>query len=45
MKVNPTGEIGTAEEFADGVVLIPSPGARGISGANLVSDGALTVAV
>lgn len=45
MKVNPTGELGTAEEFADGVVLIPSPGARRISGANLVSDGALTVAV
>ena len=45
LKVNPTGKFGTAEEVANGVVFISSPAASRISGANLVIDGALTVAV
>jgi NAD(P)-dependent dehydrogenase (short-subunit alcohol dehydrogenase family) len=45
LKVNPTGKFGTAQEVANGVVFISSPAASRISGANLVIDGALTVAV
>ena len=45
LKVNPTHRFGTAEEVANGVVFIASPAASRISGANLVIDGALTVAV
>jgi 3-oxoacyl-[acyl-carrier protein] reductase len=45
LKVNPTGRFGTAQEVANGVVFIASPAASRISGANLVIDGALTVAV
>jgi NAD(P)-dependent dehydrogenase (short-subunit alcohol dehydrogenase family) len=45
LKVNPTGRFGTAGEVANGVVFISSPAASRISGANLVIDGALTVAV
>jgi 3-oxoacyl-[acyl-carrier protein] reductase len=45
VKVNPTGKVGTAEEVAAGVVFLSSKPASRISGANLVIDGALTVAV
>jgi NAD(P)-dependent dehydrogenase (short-subunit alcohol dehydrogenase family) len=45
LKVNPTGKFGTAQEVANGTVFIASPAASRISGANLVIDGALTVAV
>ena len=45
LKVNPTGKFGTPAEVANGVVFISSPAASRISGANLVIDGALTVAV
>jgi len=45
LKVNPSGRFGTAQEVANGVVFISSPAASRISGANLVIDGALTVAV
>ena len=45
LKVNPTGRFGTAQEVANGVVFVSSPAASRISGANLVIDGALTVAV
>ena len=45
LKVNPTGKFGTPTEVANGVVFISSPAASRISGANLVIDGALTVAV
>ncbi len=45
LKVNPTGKFGSPEEVANGVVFIASPAASRISGANLVIDGALTVAV
>jgi len=45
LKVNPTGRFGTPQEVANGVVFISSPAASRISGANLVIDGALTVAV
>ena len=45
LKVNPTGRFGTAQEVANGVVFVASPAASRISGANLVIDGALTVAV
>jgi NAD(P)-dependent dehydrogenase (short-subunit alcohol dehydrogenase family) len=45
LKVNPTGKFGTAQEVANGVVFVSSPAASRISGANLVIDGALTVAV
>ncbi len=45
LKVNPTHKFGTAQEVANGVVFIASPAASRISGANLVIDGALTVAV
>jgi len=45
MKVNPTGKFGTPAEVAKGVVFLSSPAASRISGANLVIDGALTVAV
>ena len=45
LKVNPTGRFGTAQEVANGVVFVASPAASCISGANLVIDGALTVAV
>jgi NAD(P)-dependent dehydrogenase (short-subunit alcohol dehydrogenase family) len=45
LKVNPTGRFGTPAEVANGVVFISSPAASRISGANLVIDGALTVAV
>jgi NAD(P)-dependent dehydrogenase (short-subunit alcohol dehydrogenase family) len=45
LKVNPSGRFGTAQEVANGVVFIASPAASRISGANLVIDGALTVAV
>jgi NAD(P)-dependent dehydrogenase (short-subunit alcohol dehydrogenase family) len=45
LKVNPTGKFGTPDEVANGVVFISSPAASRISGANLVIDGALTVAV
>jgi len=45
LKVNPTGRFGTPDEVANGVVFISSPAASRISGANLVIDGALTVAV
>jgi NAD(P)-dependent dehydrogenase (short-subunit alcohol dehydrogenase family) len=45
LKVNPTGKFGTAQEVANGVVFVASPAASRISGANLVIDGALTVAV
>lgn len=44
-KVNPTGKFGTPREVAAGVVFLSSPLASRISGANLVIDGALTVAV
>jgi len=45
LKANPTGQLGTAEEVAVGVVFMASPMASRISGNNLVIDGALTVAV
>jgi 3-oxoacyl-[acyl-carrier protein] reductase len=45
LKVNPTGRFGTPQEVANGVVFIASPAASRVSGANLVIDGALTVAV
>ena len=45
LKVNPTGRFGTPQEVANGVVFLSSPAASRISGANLVIDGALTVAV
>jgi len=45
LKVNPTHRFGTAQEVANGVVFLASPAASRISGANLVIDGALTVAV
>jgi len=45
LKANPTGQLGTAEEVAAGVVFMASPVASRISGNNLVIDGALTVAV
>ena len=45
LKVNPTGRFGTAQEVANGVVFLASAAASRISGANLVIDGALTVAV
>ena len=45
LKVNPTGKFGTPAEVASGVVFLSSPVASRISGANLVIDGALTVAV
>jgi len=45
LKVNPTGKFGTPQEVANGVVFLSSPAASRISGANLVIDGALTVAV
>jgi 3-oxoacyl-[acyl-carrier protein] reductase len=45
LKVNPTGKFGTPAEVAKGVVFLASPAASRISGANLVIDGALTVAV
>jgi 3-oxoacyl-[acyl-carrier protein] reductase len=45
LKANPTGRFGTPQEVANGVVFISSPAASRISGANLVIDGALTVAV
>lgn len=45
LKVNPTGKFGTAQEVANGVVFLASAAASRISGANLVIDGALTVAV
>jgi 3-oxoacyl-[acyl-carrier protein] reductase len=45
LKVNPTHKFGTPQEVANGVVFIASPAASRISGANLVIDGALTVAV
>ncbi|MEO6408473.1 MAG: SDR family oxidoreductase [Burkholderiaceae bacterium] len=45
LKVNPTGKFGTAQEVANGVVFLASSAASRISGANLVIDGALTVAV
>ena len=45
LKVNPTGKFGTSAEVASGVVFLSSPVASRISGANLVIDGALTVAV
>ena len=45
LKVNPTGRFGTPQEVANGVVFVSSPAASRISGANLVIDGALTVAV
>ena len=45
LKVNPTHKFGTAQEVANGVVFLASPAASRISGANLVIDGALTVAV
>ncbi|NML44255.1 SDR family oxidoreductase [Ramlibacter sp. G-1-2-2] len=45
LKVNPTHRFGTPQEVANGVVFIASPAASRISGANLVIDGALTVAV
>lgn len=45
LKVNPTGRFGTAQEVANAVAFIASPAASRISGANLVIDGALTVAV
>ena len=45
LKVNPTGRFGTPQEVANGVVFISSPAASRISGAHLVIDGALTVAV
>jgi 3-oxoacyl-[acyl-carrier protein] reductase len=45
LKVNPTGRFGTPAEVANGVVFLSSPAASRISGANLVIDGALTVAV
>jgi 3-oxoacyl-[acyl-carrier protein] reductase len=45
LEVNPTGRFGTPAEVANGVVFLSSPAASRISGANLVIDGALTVAV
>jgi 3-oxoacyl-[acyl-carrier protein] reductase len=45
VKANPTGRLGTPAEVANGVVFVSSPAASRISGANLVIDGALTVAV
>jgi len=45
LEANPTGKFGTAEEVAAGVVFLSSRPASRISGANLVIDGALTVAV
>jgi 3-oxoacyl-[acyl-carrier protein] reductase len=45
LAANPTRRFGTAQEVANGVVFIASPAASRISGANLVIDGALTVAV
>jgi NAD(P)-dependent dehydrogenase (short-subunit alcohol dehydrogenase family) len=45
LEVNPTHKFGTAQEVANGAVFIASPAASRISGANLVIDGALTVAV
>jgi NAD(P)-dependent dehydrogenase (short-subunit alcohol dehydrogenase family) len=45
LKVNPTHKFGSPQEVANGVVFLASPAASRISGANLVIDGALTVAV
>ncbi|GAB3772834.1 SDR family NAD(P)-dependent oxidoreductase [Ramlibacter monticola] len=45
VEANPTHKFGTAQEVANGVVFLASPAASRISGANLVIDGALTVAV
>ena len=45
VKVDPTGRFCTPAEVAIGVVFISGPAASRISGANLVIDGALTVAV
>lgn len=45
VKANPTGKLGTAAEVAAGVVFLAGTVASRISGANLVIDGALTVAV
>jgi len=45
LKANPTGRFGTPQEVANGVVFLSSPAASRISGANLVIDGALTIAV
>jgi 3-oxoacyl-[acyl-carrier protein] reductase len=45
LAANPTHQFGTPQEVANGVVFIASPAASRISGANLVIDGALTVAV
>jgi 3-oxoacyl-[acyl-carrier protein] reductase len=45
LKANPTGKFGTPQEVANGVVFLASPAASRVSGANLVIDGALTVAV
>ena len=45
LKVNPPGKFGTPAEVSKGVVFLSSPAASRISGANLVIDGALTVAV
>lgn len=45
LDVNPTHRFGAPQEVANGVVFLASPAASRISGANLVIDGALTVAV
>lgn len=45
VKANPTGKLGSAAEVAAGVVFLAGTVASRISGANLVIDGALTVAV
>ncbi|WP_168914755.1 SDR family NAD(P)-dependent oxidoreductase [Microcella flavibacter] len=42
MGLNPTGEMGTPEQIAAGVVFLSSPWAGRVSGANLLIDGALT---
>jgi 3-oxoacyl-[acyl-carrier protein] reductase len=42
LALNPTGRMGTAEETAYAVVMLASPRASRVSGANLVVDGALT---
>jgi 3-oxoacyl-[acyl-carrier protein] reductase len=42
MSTNPTGRMGTPEEVAFAVVMLASPRASRITGANIVVDGALT---
>lgn len=45
LSLNPTGRMGTPEEIAYAAVMLASPRASFITGANLVADGALTKGV